>query len=137
AEEIARSAGMDEEKVSRLIVSIGEAATNALKHSGGGTVSIHQTPNSLIAVVSDKGHGIAALSLPDIALTKGYSTAGSLGMGYKVMISFSDRIYLATGPEGTKVGIEMKLSDMTSEAESAKEDVILKCEAGTRSETES
>lgn len=138
AEEMARSMGMDEEKISKFVVSIGEAATNALKHSGGGTATIHRTQNGLMVVISDKGPGIAALSLPDIALTKGYSTAGTLGMGYKVMISFSDRVYLATGPEGTTVGIEMNLSDVEkSEVQSAIGAAGLKCEASSESETKS
>jgi hypothetical protein len=63
----------------------------------------------MMLVTSDRGSGIAAMSLPDVALKHGYSTAGTLGMGYKVMISVADRVYLATGPEGTVVGI---LSDL-------------------------
>ncbi len=50
------------------------------------------------------------MSLPDVALTRNYSTAGTLGMGYNLMIRFSDRVYLATGPEVTIVAIEMKNS---------------------------
>jgi len=47
------------------------------------------------------------MAIPDVALKPGYSTAVSLGMGYKLMISSADRIYLCTGHEGTTVGIEM------------------------------
>ena len=66
-------------------------------------------PEGLLFVVSDQGPGIPALTLPDVALRRGYSTAGTLGMGYKIMTSFGDRVYLATGPEGTTVAIEMRL----------------------------
>jgi anti-sigma regulatory factor (Ser/Thr protein kinase) len=59
--------------------------------------------------MSDHGPGIPALTLPDVALRRGYSTAGTLGMGYKIMISFVDKVYLATGPKGTTVAVEMKL----------------------------
>ena len=60
--------------------------------------------------------GIQALSIPDVALTRGYSTAGTLGMGYKIMISLADRVYLETGPEGVTVAIEMMLEPASEQA---------------------
>lgn len=109
AEEFAVTAGMDETRVPDFILAIGEAATNALKHAGGGSVSIHRLPDALMIVTSDRGPGITAMNLPDVALREGYSTAGTLGMGYKVMMQVADRVYLATGPEGTTVGIRVCL----------------------------
>jgi PAS domain S-box-containing protein len=106
---VVKALGMDESTVDKLILVVGEAATNAIKHAGGGTVSLHRVDDDIICVVSDEGHGIAALNLPDVALTKGYSTVGTLGMGYKIMMSFANKIYLATGPEGTTVAIRMSL----------------------------
>lgn len=108
--ELATSAGMDEERISTFVVAIGEAGTNALKHAAGGTVSLHRTRDALICVVEDHGPGIQALDIPDVALTRGYSTAGTLGMGYKMMISLADRVYLATGPDGVKVAIVQMLT---------------------------
>ena len=108
-EAAATSAGMSEDRAARFTVCIGEAATNALKHAGMGTVSLHRTGNALICIVEDRGPGIQALSIPDVALTRGYSTVGTLGMGYKIMISLADRVYLETGPEGVTVAIEMML----------------------------
>ena len=107
--ELAKAGAMDEARIGRFVMSVGEAATNALKHAVEGWASIHRTEDSLIFVVSDNGPGIAALQLPDVALTDNYSTAGTLGMGYKIMIAFSDRVYLATEPEGTTVAVEMSL----------------------------
>jgi len=107
--EIARSRGMDKSRIYDLALSVGETATNAFKHAGGGTASLHEVPDGLLFVVSDHGPGIEALTLPEVALVRGYSTAGSLGMGYKAIISFADKVYLATGPSGTTVAIEMKL----------------------------
>lgn len=72
-------------------------------------------------VASDDGPGIEALSLPDVALTKGYSTADSLGMGYKVMIEFADKVYLATSREGTVVAVEMRIRKEMTETEAALE----------------
>lgn len=108
-ERIAQSAGLKDPKLGQLIVAAGEAATNAFKHAKMGKVSIHGRDGTLIVVISDRGPGIPALALPEVALTPGFSTAGTLGMGYKLIISFADKVYLATGAEGTTVGIQMGL----------------------------
>ena len=97
-------AGMPSERVRRLLGCVVEAAGNAVKHTGGGSASVHRTRGSLIVAVSDSGPGIGAMSLPDVAFTRGYSTAG-IGMGYKLMIRFADTVYLATGPAGTTVAM--------------------------------
>ena len=76
-------------------------------------MSLHRVEDSLICVISDSCPGIGAFALPDVALTRNYSTAGTLGMGYKLMIHFADRIYLATGSEGTRVAVEMDLHQQT------------------------
>lgn len=107
--EICEAAGLDEERLSRFSMCVGEALTNALKHAGGGRATLHQVAGRVIILVSDDGPGIGVLNLPEVALAQGYSTAGTLGMGYKVMISFADRIYLHTGSDGTLVGLEMEI----------------------------
>ncbi|MHB1002130.1 MAG: PAS domain S-box protein [Armatimonadota bacterium] len=107
--EIVDPAGMDESRIYDFILAIGEATTNAYKHAGGGTTSLHRTPDGFIFVVSDRGPGIDALTLPEVALTRGFSTAGTLGMGYKAILAIADKTYLSTGPSGTTVAIEMKL----------------------------
>lgn len=106
---IAKSDGMDETCLFDLVLCVGEAATNALKHASQGTVSIHRHDDALLVMIADNGPGIQAINLPDVALTRGYTTAISLGLGYKVMISIADQVYLATGPDGTTVAIEMKI----------------------------
>jgi anti-sigma regulatory factor (Ser/Thr protein kinase) len=107
--EIAESEGMDDSRVFDLILCSGEAATNAIKHANGGKVSVHQRDGALLVMVTDNGPGMQAINLPDVALKRGYTTAVSLGMGYKAIISVADQVYLATGPDGTIVAIEMNL----------------------------
>lgn len=109
--EIANNSGMEPSRISDFIVCVGEATTNALKHAGGGTASLHKMAGGLMFVVTDHGVGMSALALPDIALKRGYTTAVSLGMGYKVMITVADEVYLATGPSGTTVAVEMRLNE--------------------------
>jgi FixJ family two-component response regulator/anti-sigma regulatory factor (Ser/Thr protein kinase) len=111
---LASDYGMSEANVFAFVGCAVEAMANAHKHAGGGRVTLHELPDGLLLVVSDTGAGIETLALPDVALTKGYSTADSLGMGYKVMIEFADRLYLTTGPEGTIVAIEKSLREKGS-----------------------
>jgi anti-sigma regulatory factor (Ser/Thr protein kinase) len=113
--QIVESEGMDPDRVSRFVICAGEAMTNAVKHAGGGIVSLHRGGDGFILVVADKGPGIEATAIPEVALRRSYSTAESLGIGYKVMISFADKVYLATEPEGTMVAIQMALHEPTEE----------------------
>jgi PAS domain S-box-containing protein len=106
---VAEELGMDEMRVRDFVLSVGEATTNAVKHAGGGVAKLHHMDDGLLFVVADKGPGMETLTLPEVALVRGYSTAGTLGMGYKAILSVADKVYLATGPEGTTLGIEMKL----------------------------
>jgi PAS domain S-box-containing protein len=107
--DIAQSNGMDQSRIDDFILAFGEAATNAYKHAGGGVVSLHRVNNALMFVISDTGKGISALSLPEATMKKGYSTARSLGMGYKTILAVSDKVYLATGEGGTTVAVQMNL----------------------------
>ncbi len=118
---VSRELQMDESQSQALVGCALEAMANVLKHAGGGTVTIHRKDEALLLTASDTGPGIEALSLPDVALRKGYSTAASLGMGYKVMIEFADKVYLATGPDGTVVAVEVKLKAGVSPGEAALE----------------
>lgn len=106
---IIQSAGMEESRLYDFILAVGESTTNVLKHVGYGTASLRRRDDVFMFIASDRGHGIDALALPEVALKRGYTTAVSLGMGYKAMISVADKVYLATGPGGTTVAIEMSI----------------------------
>ncbi|MCE5323370.1 PAS domain S-box protein [bacterium] len=121
ASEIAILAGMDEPLVHDFAVTIGEAGTNALKHAGGGQASIHRATDSLMFIVSDCGPGIEAMTIPQVAFVKGYTTAGTLGMGYKIIIALAEKVYIATSNVGTTVGIQMELHRHTDVESAAKD----------------
>jgi len=105
----ARADGMSEERIFDFLLCISEAITNACTHANGGTLSLHQGPQALLAIVADQGPGIPAMHLPQLALRRGFTTGGTLGMGYKTMIAVADTVFLDTGPHGTTVGIDMGL----------------------------
>lgn len=106
---IADADGMSLDRISDFVLTVGEATTNAYKHAGGGKASLHRVDDDLIAVVSDSGKGMEALALPELAFTRGYTTAKSLGMGYKAILSLADKVYLSIGPTGTTVAIQISL----------------------------
>jgi anti-sigma regulatory factor (Ser/Thr protein kinase) len=107
----ARSQGMDHHQIDMMLTAVGEATSNVLKHAGGGRLSLHRIDDTLMCVVRDHGPGIQALNLPSVALMPGYSTVGTLGMGYKLMIATSDKVYLATGQGGTTLAMQFTISE--------------------------
>lgn len=106
---ICKTLGMEDSLIDDMLLCIGEAGTNAIKHAGGGVVSINMVDGGMLAMISDKGPGIDALVLPDATLRLGYSTTVSLGMGYKAIISLADRVYLSTDSEGTTIAFVLPM----------------------------
>ncbi|MEO7719063.1 MAG: hypothetical protein ABIY70_22935 [Capsulimonas sp.] len=56
--------------------------------------------------VVDQGGGIAVEHLPRATLEKGYTTAGTLGQGFKLILACVDRLWLLTGSTGTTIVME-------------------------------
>jgi PAS domain S-box-containing protein len=103
----AYSVGFSEERVFDLLTATGEAAINALLHGGGGTALVSWTDAGTVQVrIDDQGAGIAVHHLHRATLEKGYTTAGTLGHGFPLMLKTADRVWLYTGPAGTAVVIE-------------------------------
>jgi GAF domain-containing protein/anti-sigma regulatory factor (Ser/Thr protein kinase) len=101
--------GMDAERLSDLCLCVSEAATNALKHAGGGQMSVSRSGGQFRVRVSDQGRGIDAMQLPHATLMRGYSTQASMGLGFTLMHEMSDRLCLATDAQGTTLILEMAL----------------------------
>lgn len=105
----ARIAGFYDERESDLLTAVNEAAMNAIVHAGGGIARMGVDPQAGIVQVwvEDAGPGIDMSCLPRAALDRGYTTAGSLGHGFKMVLATADRVRLLTGPDGTTVVLEM------------------------------
>jgi PAS domain S-box-containing protein len=103
----AHSVGFSSDRMFDLLTAVGEAAINALLHGGGGTALVSQTNAGTVQVrIDDQGTGIASHHLHRATLEKGYTTAGTLGHGFPLMLKTADRVWLYTGPSGTTVVIE-------------------------------
>ncbi len=99
--------GFPDERWQDLILAAGEAAMNAVVHAGGGDGRVCIGDKGTLQVwVEDRGKGIAVHALHRATLERGYTTAGSLGHGFWLMLKTADRIWLLTGSAGTTVAIE-------------------------------
>ena len=81
---------------------------NAAVHGGGGESTICGDGDTVQVWIEDGGGGIDITKLPQAALEKGFTTTGSLGHGFFLMLHSVDRLYLLTGPTGTTICLEME-----------------------------
>ncbi len=106
-EEYAASAGLDGLRQYDLMTAAAEAGMNAIVHGGGGTASVSVSPGGTVQVrVEDCGSGITMENLPRATLARGFSTKATLGHGLKMMLETADRLFLLTGPTGTRLVLE-------------------------------
>jgi len=112
AASIAAGARMERSRQDDLTLAVGEAVSNVLKHAGAGVAHAWHEDDVVYAFIADTGRGITLENLPR-ALTPGWSSEPSLGMGFTLMLEMSDVIWLSTGPYGTTVCIEKYVSPRT------------------------
>jgi PAS domain S-box-containing protein len=111
-ESFCRDSGLSDENVDVLILGVGEAVTNAVKHASGACVYAGANEESVWVAVSDQGKGIDSLILPRAVLLRGFSTKPSLGLGYCLMLDIADRVLLSTGEKGTTVVLIKNLREV-------------------------
>ena len=106
--EAALLAGINKERGDDLLTAASEAAMNAVVHAGGGSATVGaDTQGGVVQVwVEDTGKGIEMNRLPRATLQRDYSTARTLGHGFKLTLTTADKVWLLTGPSGTTVVIE-------------------------------
>lgn len=106
--------GLPENLAREFEIAIGEALANGVKHAGGGHLRAGKSNSYIWISVSDKGLGIDTFAIPNVALTTGFSTKASMGLGYMLMLKMSDRVILSTGASGTTVIIEKDLKPLSN-----------------------
>ncbi len=107
--EFVANAGLEGERLNDFVLAVGEATVNAVKHAGAGTVTAGRRNGVVWVAVADKGPGMDSFVLTQAALSKGFSTKPSLGLGYSFILDGSDHVVLATSPEGTIVEMEKNI----------------------------
>ena len=109
ARKVAQGQGFDKDRGNDLLTAVGEAGMNAVRHGGGGTGSVGADPSGMVQVwIEDQGAGIDMRRLPLATLERGFSSAGTLGHGFWLILNTIDRLYLLTGPGGTTVVMEQE-----------------------------
>lgn len=98
--------GLSEDQAYSVVVATGEAAANAVKHAKGGSAIVSSVNGIVQILVKDSGQGMDALVLPRATLQKMFSTTMSMGLGYSLILTNVDRVYLATDTDGTWILME-------------------------------
>lgn len=88
-----------------LGLAVGEAVSNVLKHASEGIGHVWREDQTIFVRITDMGSGITTMNIPK-ALSLGWSSGRSLGMGFTLMLEMADALWLATGEQGTTVCIE-------------------------------
>lgn len=104
----ALGANINKEREGDLLIAASEAAMNAIVHADGGWATVEwDAPGGRVRVwIVDTGKGIEMSRLPRATLDRGYTTAGTLGHGFKLTLTTADKVWLLTGPTGTTIVIE-------------------------------
>ncbi len=110
AQEAARAQGFAEDRCYDLVTAVSEAGMNAIVHVGEGTaqVCVDTQTRTVQVWVQDQGAGISLENLPQATLKPGFTTAGTLGHGMKMMLQTADRVHLLTNKSGTTVVVEQE-----------------------------
>lgn len=105
---MALSIGFSEVRIDELLTGTGEAAMNAVVHARNGVAFVGGSLalGRVQVRIEDLGGGIDVERIPRATLERGYSSAGTLGHGFWLMLQTVDRVYLLTSPQGTTVVLE-------------------------------
>lgn len=102
-----QTCGISRDRGYDLITSASEAGMNAISHAGGGEALVCTDRHERVQIwIEDHGAGISLDQLPHATLERGFSTGGTLGHGFYMMLQMVDQVYLLTGPTGTVVVLE-------------------------------
>jgi serine/threonine-protein kinase RsbW len=107
AEEMARTAGLEDEDIYRVAMAVREAAVNAVLHGNSYdpeksiTATFESTADSLIVKIADQGKGLDPDTLPD-PLAPENLLRGS-GRGIFLIRSFMDEVHFRQLQPGTEL----------------------------------
>lgn len=99
--------GMNRDRWQDLLTAVGEASMNAVTHATEARACLGVSPSGMVQVrIEDGGTGIDVKTLPRATLERGFSSVGTLGHGFWLMLQTCDRLWLLTGPHGTTLVLE-------------------------------
>jgi serine phosphatase RsbU (regulator of sigma subunit)/anti-sigma regulatory factor (Ser/Thr protein kinase) len=113
----AEEAGLAGEFSDALEMASGEAANNSLVHAVNGVGYVSWDDGGNVQVrIEDAGTGIPYEDIPRATLERGYTTAGTLGQGFWIILQSVKRCWISTGKKGTVVVLEQDNETSANEA---------------------
>lgn len=97
--------GMESFNATQFATIVSELSYNIIKYANHGFISLHADPEGIKIVAKDKGEGIKDI---DKALSDGYSSSGTLGIGLPGIIRLSDDFDITTSSSGTEITVYKK-----------------------------
>lgn len=110
---IAKEAGLDEEKFNNLSLSFSEAASNSIKHGNKNDVNrkigitVKVSDSQMRIIIKDEGKGFDIKAVPDP--TKEENILKDNGRGIHIMRSFLEDLSYNFTPEGTETILVLNL----------------------------
>jgi PAS domain S-box-containing protein len=103
----ATAAGFSDQRTNDIITAASEAAMNAVVHAMNARCSIRASDNTIQVWIEDSGAGIELAKLHRATLERGFTTEGSLGHGFWLILNTCDRLWLHSTQHGTTVVVEV------------------------------
>lgn len=101
-------------QVGELAILVSELAENALRHGGGGELSLVRISGEhgqgIEVICSDQGPGFN----PDAAFADGFTTGGSLGIGLGAVRRLADSCEVQALPQGVRITVRKWLASASS-----------------------
>jgi serine/threonine-protein kinase RsbT len=106
AASLAQDAGFDDVGCQLIATAVSELCNNILKYAKGGHVTVRvlreDKRQGIEIEARDRGPGI---SDPELAMTEGVSSGGTLGLGLPGVKRMMDEFWMETSPNGTIVRV--------------------------------
>jgi anti-sigma regulatory factor (Ser/Thr protein kinase) len=105
AQDLGRRAGLSRDRVTDLVIAVGELAANTLRHTAGmGRLTMWMAGGELICQVSDEGH----ITDPLVGTIRPDPTATGTHRGLWLVHQVGDLVQLRSGPSGTTVRVHFR-----------------------------
>lgn len=97
--------------IRRVVLAAAEAMINAVRYAGGGRIEVYALPRRVVAIVTDKGPGIAFEKLAWTLLEPRDRDTMGRGHGYWLMVALSSQCRVFSGPGGTRVELLFEVEE--------------------------